>query len=150
MFTKEQLDDVFLLDWDTGFLYWKYNGKRADHFSGRYRRVWWGGSKYYSHHIIWCMVYGEWPNQIDHINGDGEDNRPENLRKSDQQQNIANADFGAGRGVEAHGKRFRARIWVNQKRIELGSFDTREEAQEAYKVAAEKYFGEFAFHNREN
>jgi len=148
MFTQDQLNEVFTLDRFTGFLYWKYNNRRADHFSGKYRRVWWGGQKYYVHHIVWCMIYGNWPDQIDHINTDGEDNRPENLRESTQAQNRYNATYGPLRGVESHGAKWRARIQVNGKRIELGSYASREEAITAYEAGAEKYFGEFAEHNR--
>ena len=39
------------------------------------------GKKYLAHRIAWIMHYGHWPiNYIDHINGDGSDNRIVNLR----------------------------------------------------------------------
>jgi hypothetical protein len=40
--------------------------------------------------------------------------------------------------------RFRARIGVNYKHIELGCFSSEIEAAKAYNEAAKKYFGEFA------
>lgn len=148
MFTKAYLDRYFVLDYETGFLYRK-NGKRVDHFHGKYRRVAFEGAKYYAHHLIWCMAYGDWPcKDIDHRDGNPQNNRPNNLREAGASNNIANADFGPSRGVEKHGRQYRARIVVNGARHELGSFDIYDDAVSAYKTAAEKFFGEFAFHNR--
>lgn len=149
MFTREQLFEMFDFDLDAGFVYHK-NGERADHFSGKYRRVTIDGSKYYVHHIIWCVVHGYWPDRLDHWNGDGEDNRPDNLREATQAQNMANRVYGKMRGAEAHGRRWRARIEVNGVRIELGSYASREEAIAAYEAGAERYFGQYAEHNRPN
>lgn len=149
MFTKNQLGEVFYVDAE-GYVYWRYNNKRACHFTGGYRKVWWDGKKYYAHHIVWCITYGFWPERVDHKNGNGDDNRPDNLREATQAQNMANKIHGKMRGVESHGAKWRARIQVNGQRIELGSYASREEAMTAYKAGAEKYFGEFAEHNRLN
>ncbi len=149
MFTKELLESLFDLNLDTGDLFHK-NGEPADPFEGRYRRVHIHGARYYAHHVVWCIIKGYWPEQIDHKNGDGGNNHPDNLRESNQSQNGANATWSPSRGVEAHGKKYRARITVEGKRISLGSYDTIEEAIKAYQDGAEKYFGEFAQHNRMN
>lgn len=39
---------------------------------------------------------------------------------------------------------FCARIGVSNSQIQIGTFDTAEEAAEAYRQAREKYFGQFA------
>lgn len=148
MFDKEFLDKIFYLDED-GDLFFRATGKIATHNHGKYLRVWFRGSKYYAHRIIWCMTNGHWPeHDIDHRKGNGYVNKPEGLREATQSQNNANSDYGKIRGVEAHGAKFRARLHVKGNRLELGSYDTIEEAVLAYQQGADKYFGEYAYHNR--
>ena len=42
------------------------------------------------HHMVWVLMYGRLPTQIDHINGDKTDNRLENLREVTYSENDAN------------------------------------------------------------
>ena len=42
------------------------------------------------HHMVWVVVHGRLPTQIDHINGDKTDNRLENLREVNRSENDAN------------------------------------------------------------
>ena len=44
----------------------------------------------YLHHLVWALVYGSWPKQIDHVNGDPRDNRIENLREVSRSENDMN------------------------------------------------------------
>lgn len=86
--------------------------------------------------------------QIDHINGVKTDNAWKNLRQVTAQQNsynrrraMKNSKTGVlGVGTRADGK-FRARIRVAGRRIELGAFDTIDEAKNAYAAAKKKYHG---------
>lgn len=93
------------------------------------------------------LVKGEF---VDHINGDGLDNRRKNLRLATTQQNRGNATSHSNatgyKGVSWHkqGKKYQAKIKVNNKTIYLGLHKTAEEAHAAYCEAAVKYFGEFA------
>lgn len=93
--------------------------------------------------------------QVDHINGNGLDNRKQNLRLCDFSQNQANrkvvySKMGfKGVSISTTGSTVFAQIKVRGKTIYLGSFDSSELAARAYDVAASKYFGEFASLNFE-
>ena len=42
------------------------------------------------HHMVWAVVHGRFPTQIDHINCDKTDNRMENLREVSDAENCEN------------------------------------------------------------
>ena len=66
----------------------------------RHTKVCMGNSRcwIYLHHIAWALVYGRFPRQIDHLNGDKTDNRLENLREVNQSENDENRLFTWKRG----------------------------------------------------
>jgi len=87
---------------------------------------------------------------IDHKNGDGLDNRDENLRPGTVSQNGANCAKRANnktgyKGVQLlrNGK-FEAMIKVRGKVHHLGHYVSKVEAAVAYDRAAFRYFGEFS------
>lgn len=87
--------------------------------------------------------------RVDHIDGNPMNNIRSNLRIATVGQNAMNAKKRAHnkagyKGVVPEGKKFRASIYADGKRRHLGTFPTAQEAHEAYKKAAVKYFGEFA------
>ncbi len=87
---------------------------------------------------------------VDHINGDGLDNRKANLRIATAQQNVGNMKKWRGKhrykGVRYCNKseRWIASIVVDRKLIHLGVWMTEEQAARAYDEAAVEYRGEFA------
>ncbi len=92
------------------------------------------------HRLAWLLFYGQEPDcEIDHINSNRSDNRVENLRLADRTVNNQNRRKAhknnalgiLGVGVTASGK-FKARIRVNKKLIDLGIFHTHELASAAY------------------
>ena len=91
-----------------------------------------------AHRVIWKMVHGTEPEEIDHINGDRSDNRIENLQASNRLKNSKNmrrrSDNSSGvTGVWWHKakKKWAASINDNKKRIHLGLFESKEAANEA-------------------
>lgn len=91
---------------------------------------------------------------VDHINGDGLDNRRENLRIVTPQLNQANsrkhmAGTSRFKGVAWHSsaKKWRAYIAVGRKQTHLGLFDDEHAAAAAYDVKAREVFGDHAFTN---
>lgn len=86
---------------------------------------------------------------IDHINGDGLDNRRANLRICTHAQNIANqrpqARWGAFKGVYRISHcRWNVRICAAGKRLDLGMFSSEIAAATAYDDAARELHGEYA------
>jgi maltodextrin utilization protein YvdJ len=91
---------------------------------------------------------------VDHINGNGLDNRKENLRICTRSNNLMNSKKpnmkttskykGVNKIKNAKKKKWRAEIRLNRQAIQLGSFETEELAAIAYNEGALKYFGEFA------
>lgn len=138
---------------ETGRFWWK--GEPGTISNGyRYIRV--NQHMMLAHRIAWLMYYGvEPPGMVDHINGDRQDNRIENLRIATHSQNAANAKRhsrntsglkGASK-VLKNGKwtgRWQASITYQNKQMNLGYFDTKEEAHAVYLDAAKKFQGEFA------
>lgn len=97
---------------------------------------------------------------VDHINGDGLDNRRSNLRVVTRSQNLQNSRPRKGtrsrfKGVDwvrygvAGQTRWRARITVNRRSIHLGHFQDEQAAADAYDAAAREYFGAHALTNAE-
>lgn len=91
--------------------------------------------------------------EIDHKDGNGLNNRRENLRWCTSSQNKANRksiNKSGFRGVYHMKKanRWTAKICVNKKHIHLGCFLTAEDAAKAYNAGAAFHFGEFAVLNQ--
>ena len=87
--------------------------------------------------------------EIDHINGDGLDNRRDNLRVATRAQNSVNAgshrDSKLGiRGVSPERGKYRASIRIDGKNKHLGRFHNVGDAIAAYQSAAKEHHGEFA------
>ena len=114
----------------------------------------WKDRKIYSlrlHRFLLGLSFGD-KTQVDHINGNGLDNRKENLRLCNNAQNAFNASKQCNNKSGYKGvcswskgvKKWRAQIQFNSKVIHIGSFQNKEDAARAYDEAARKYFGEFA------
>ena len=103
--------------------------------------------KYYlAHRLAWFFEYGEFPEMfIDHINGDGMDNRIANLRLAGYEINSQNKRTAQrnnkcgflGVSWSSSSNAWRATIKHKGVRTHLGVFKTVEEASAAY-IAAKR------------
>jgi HNH endonuclease len=99
------------------------------------------------------LLMGEVPpgHVIDHINGDGTDNRRTNLRYCTHSENHANESKRSGGssvfkgvGFDADRQKWSAKLMVNGETRNLGRFDLEVDAAMAYDKAAVEAFGEHA------
>lgn len=109
----------------------------------------------YAHRVIWALVHGVWPVEVDHINGDRSDNRLSNLRAVDHHENMGNkklyrTNSSGVPGVTWHrGKqRWQAFIRSGVRRRHLGTFANIEDAVAARRAAQQADNGFHSNHGR--
>jgi hypothetical protein len=145
----------------TGVMSWKQTlGSRAiaglvagtPHHT-RYLHLWLGGFQYLVHRLAWLWMTGEWPiAQIDHINRDRSDNRWLNLRAATHGQNRQNSRIPknntSGRTgvsfVKATGRWHAYLYGGKRRRINLGFYNSYNDAVRRRNEAIARHFGEFA------
>ena len=93
----------------------------------------------FAHQYAWWLCFNELVDELDHINGVRDDNRIINLRSVTRQQNQWNRKTDKGYYFNKREGKFRAKIYLDWKEINLGYFNTEEEAKQAYLNAKEKY-----------
>ena len=98
--------------------------------------------KFYVHRLVWLYMTGEYPNIVDHLDGNGLNNSWKNLKNGNYHDNNRNVQHiqhdKKGMlpiGVYTHRNKYIAAIKVNYKKINLGVFDRIEDADNAYKEA---------------
>lgn len=157
MITQECIKEILSYNPDTGVFTWKrrplshfktdqafkrwntlYSCNIAGCLDGYgYPRITINNKDYKSHRLAWLYVYGEWPkNQIDHINQNKLDNRIINLRDVTDNENkknmpimSSNKSGAAGVHKRKANNKWQAYINCEGKRINLGSFDSFEQAR---------------------
>jgi hypothetical protein len=113
------------------------------------------GVRLKAHRVLWAMTHKGWPEgDIDHINGLRTDNRIANLRCVTRQENTKNRAIQSNSTSLVPGvtwlernKKWRVRISVAGKRIDLGLYETFEGAVAARKEA-ERLHGFHINHGR--
>lgn len=138
----DQARQKYSYDAATGLLSRKDGRKCGFVQNDRYYALNFRGKKQLMHRFIWWFNYGVWPqNDIDHINGNGFDNRLENLRDVTDVVNLHNVvnpnrdnKTSQMRGVHRHAQsgNWRSQITFNKKVHHVGLFSTPEKAREAY------------------
>ena len=106
------------------------------------------------HRLILGLQPGD-KRQCDHTDGDGLNNQQSNLRictslQNNRSQKKRKANTSRYKGVCWHPRdhKWVSRIRTNEKRINLGYFDSDIEAARVYDKSALKYHGEFALTNK--
>jgi hypothetical protein len=92
-----------------------------------------------AHQFIYYLEYGRLVDNIDHIDGNTSNNKIDNLREISHQKNMFNIKKSKGYYFNKTMNKFIAGIKVDYKRKHLGSFDTPEEARQAYLDAKKIY-----------
>jgi len=111
-----------------------------------YKPVRLDGNDFLAHRIAYFMHYGIEPDNIDHINHDGMDNRIENLRSVTHQENMKNKTLQSNNKSGVNGvswfknmNKWVAKIKVGNKRKHLGYFLDFNDAVRARKLAEIKF-----------
>lgn len=156
--TITHLKDLFSYDSLTGDLIRiKAFGTRRKLFEGKiagytnrrgYRQISIDGIRYQAHRLVWFYHNGTLPSvDIDHINGNRSDNRIENLREAFGSINQINTKLhrhntSGIRGVSWNksNNKWTVSIYQNNKRINLGYFDSIEAARERRLQAEESIY----------
>jgi hypothetical protein len=146
------------LDYDSsnGLITWAkdrwYNARKGEPAGSicsttGYRRIRLGNSrKLQAHRIAWMLHTGSdpFPYEIDHINGNRQDNRIQNLRLVDKKQNQLNRtklnsnNTTGFTGVYSYYGKWKAGLSVDGKFVCIGVFDTKDAAALAWSNANER------------
>lgn len=154
----EEAHARFVYQPDTGLLLRKGSLEEAgfeytNHIGKKYRRVNIQNKMHAVHRLVWMMNTGNYPkDQIDHIDGDGLNNRMSNLREVTELQNCRNRKliYTNRSGVSGvHWSNVRQK-WVatisdGKRQITLGRFDDINSAVMA-RWGAEQRLGYFKNH----
>jgi len=158
MVAQEYLKQLF--DYQDGQLIRK-NGRLAVIKAGkkRYERITVDGKAYALHRMVYLWNHGYLPEIIDHIDGNRENNKIENLREATQQQNCLNSKhrvtskspyknvYLQSPTKNAEWKRnWVVSLMVDKKRKYVGSFEDLELADLVANEARNLYHGQFARH----
>lgn len=144
------IGDYLSYDPCTGIVFWINSTSRMKAHIGRS----WGtshqgclrgafrGVSYRVHRVAWFLQTGQDLRNLtpDHVDGDGTNNRWENLRlatsSSDQSRNLG----ALGYSWNSRDDYFKAKIWDGKKDVHLGNYRCPLLARIAYHTAAKEYF----------
>jgi hypothetical protein len=153
--TQSQLKKLLYYDHTTGDFIWLVNRSgtaRAGDTAGynhtgsggkTYREITINGRSYFAHRLAFLLMTGSFPEyEVDHEDGNGLNNKWDNLRAVTHNQNAKNrrvysnnTSGCAGVSWDKRGNKWRVRIGINGKQKPLGYFTDLEEAVRVRKQA---------------
>lgn len=159
MLTQEHLKRLLSYNAETGLFTWISAPARGRSYAGQvagtahpcgYWLIGISGKRYLAHRLAWLFMTGGMPaDQIDHKDGDRNNNRFANLRAATNSQNGVNSRASGQigiRGVYVHkpSGRYRVQLGKDGKKKHVGYYDTLDEAKLAATSAAQALHGEYA------
>lgn len=158
--TQSKLKNLLHYDPDTGVFTWKnpagtktkpgdIAGCASKHLGYRYITVL--NKRRLAHRLAWVYMTGRWPeDQIDHINGERDDNRWVNLREADQSQQCGNSALRSDNKAGARGvywckekRKWAVDLQYQGRRYRLGRYTDFEEATELSELARQMFYETF-------
>lgn len=151
-----ELLSLIKYDPDTGIFTWKVaRGPRAagalagNLQTNGYYQIRINKKLYLAHRLAWFYIFKEWPEGVvDHIDRNTTNNRLDNLRDVTQAKNTYNSTIPShnssgfkGVSFSKQKGKYEAYISLNNKKKNLGLFNTAEEAYAAYTKAVDMYRG---------
>lgn len=151
--SQDELKSMCLYSPDTGLFSLKHIKEiHAGKSTYLYARI--NGQQITLHRLAFLYMSGYMPEQIDHINGDGQDNRWCNIRSVTKSENMKNRHINCNNrsgftGVYwvNHLSKWQAAIKNNNKKIYLGSYESIIDAVSA-RIRANKEYGFHENHGR--
>lgn len=162
MLTKEYVAEF--LEYKDGVLYWKKkptakaNSIKIGEVAGTVRPDGYSAIKlnyklYLTHRLIFLLFHGYLPSTLDHIDGNPNNNKIENLREATNSQNSQNQKIRHNNtsGVKCvtldkSRNKWQVQIHINKKKKNLGYYKDLELAELVATEARNKYHGGFARH----
>lgn len=160
MLTQERVKELFTYDPESGVLRWRVQrgpkrpgdvaGCEAKQTVGKwYLQIRIDYRLYYVHRVVYLYQMGELPIEVDHEDGNGLNNRWDNLRNVDRlgnrmncRRSCVNTSGVVGVHYNKGSRRWDAYINKNKGRTYLGGFASKDEAA----VARKRAEVEFGFH----
>ena len=157
MLQKEDILDIFNYNINTGIFTWKKSrrGVAKGVVAGTLRQDGYvhlciGEERHFAHRVVYLLMEGYMPEQVDHINGNRSDNRWENLRactpsENSQNRRITNSKSGF-KNVNWHEqtKKWRVQVMIDGKSRSFGLYSNIEDAKRVAIIARKEIHGDFS------
>jgi hypothetical protein len=148
-------------DYKDGELYWKNRTSNRNKLGQKagspdqhgYVNICFNYKKHKMHRIIFLMHHGYLPKEIDHIDGNPQNNAIENLRPANRSEQLCNTKLRKNNNSGVKGvcwdkakQKWMVRVNKDKKNVYMGRFDDFELAELVAIEARNKYHGEYAWH----